>query len=321
MEGLASVIMQSPTLITNYLDDFLVIYITIEGCNAIMIVLLEVCERISFLVSLDKTEWVDTKMIFLGMLMGGYHHTLSISSERHDEILHLVQKFKDAKKAMVKSLQQLAGHLNFVNRAVVLGWAFTRRMYAKFSGKMIKGKSMELKPHHHVKLDKEFRLDCLMWEQFLLDINSVIRPFIDLDETLVATEIGFYSDASANPLLGYGAIMKNKYIFGQYEHEFVSKNHPSIEFLELFALCAGIITWEEDLARTRIIVFCDNISVVSMVNKLSSSCKQCMKLIRLLTLNNLKYSRRVFIKHIEGRKNCLSDALSRLNFPNFFRLA
>ena len=46
-----------------------------------------------------------------------------------------------------------------------------------------------------------------------------------------------------------------------------------------------------------------------------------MKLITLLTLNNLKYDRRVFLCHIEGWKNKLSDALSRLNLKRFFELA
>ena len=44
------------TLITNYLDDFLFIYISIQGCNAIVIIFLNVCERIRFPVALDKTE-------------------------------------------------------------------------------------------------------------------------------------------------------------------------------------------------------------------------------------------------------------------------
>ena len=46
-----------------------------------------------------------------------------------------------------------------------------------------------------------------------------------------------------------------------------------------------------------------------------------MKLIRLLTLNNLRHDRRIFIRHVEGKSNVLSDALSRLKFDKFFQLA
>ena len=190
---------------------------------------------------------------------------------------------------MVIKLQKLTGHLNFINRAIVPGRAFTRRMYAKFSGKMA-----TLKPYHHVRLDREFRLDCQLWELFLQNLSAVVYPFTDLELTLNATNIGYYSDATAVENLGYGVIFGNSWMFGKWEPGFIKQYQPSIEFLELFALCSGIITWAERLQQTRVVVFCDNISVVHMVNNLSLSCHQCMKLIRMLTLNNLQHDRRVF---------------------------
>ena len=192
------------TLITNYLDDFLFIYISIQSCNAIVIIFLNVCERIRFPVSLDKTEWASPRIVFLGMLLDGSTLTISISEERRWEILNLVQKFFDKRKATIKELQQLAGHLNFINRAVVPGRAFTRRMYSKFSGKnILDNKGRILKPHHHVKVDAEFRLDCKMWETFLRNISLVTRPFVDLSSTQIADELNFFSDASANEALGF----------------------------------------------------------------------------------------------------------------------
>ena len=195
-------------------------------------------------------------------------------------------------------------------------------MYAKFSGGQgVNTKGLQLKPYHHVKLDAEFKQDCKIWKQFLSDVQSVVRPFIDLDASLQADIINFYSDASANKDFGYGAVFGDKWIFGRRERNFIQTREPSIEFLELFALCAGIFTWSEHLAGTRIVVFCDNISVVYMVNNLTSSCIQCMKLIRLLTLDNLKNDRQVFVRHVRGKNNQLSDALSRQDLNRFFRLA
>ena len=215
--------------------------------------------------------------------------------------------------------KKFARHLNFINRAIVPGRAFTRRMYAKFSG--IKDGNMMLKQHHHVKLDKEFKMDCKIWEMFLQDISSITRPFVDMSKEITADELFFYSDASAKEDFSYGAVFGNRWIFGRWQENFIQDYEPSIKFLELFALCAAIFTWQDQITRARVIVFCDNISVVHMVNKLTSSCGQCMKLIRLLTLNNLKWDRRIFIRHIEGRKNILSDALSRPNLTKFFKYA
>ena len=310
------------SLLTNYLDDFLFIYFTEEGCNRQVCIFLNICNQIQFPVSLEKTEWASTQIVFLGMLLNGVTFTLSIAVERRDEILYLVKKFKCKTKATIKELQSLAGHLNFINHAVVPGRAFTHRMYAKFSGSnILDNKGRVLKPHHHVKLDKEFRLDCTMWEYFLEDLNAVTRPFIDMSDVKDAKALNFFSDASAAKTLGMGAIFGDNWLFAKWEPGFIDTYKPSIGFLELYALCAGILTWSDRITKTRVMVYCDNMSAVQMVNNLSSSCEQCMKLIRILTLDNLKHYRRVFVRHIEGRKNVLSDALSRLQFDKFFKLA
>ena len=263
-----------------------------DGCNTIVIIFLDVCQMINFLVTLEKTEWVTTKLVFLGILLDGETHVLLISCEHREEILALVHKFIDKKKSIISELQKLAGHLNFINHAVVPDRAFMRHMYSKFSGSSLLSKNGTLlKPHHHIKLDMEFKMDCMMWSSFLSDLSAVNRPFINLDSCLNAKDVGFYSDASANKDLGYGIVFGNNWVSGKWECGFVEQYEPSIEFLELFVLCAGIITYDTCLARTHIIVFCDNMSVVHIVNSLSSSCRQCMKLERLLTLNNMKHDR------------------------------
>ena len=51
------------------------------------------------------------------------------------------------------------------------------------------------------------------------------------------------------------------------------KYNPSIEYLELFALTAAVLTWGSKLKNRRITIFCDNLSVVCMINndKVTSS--------------------------------------------------
>ena len=68
-------------------------------------------------------------------------------------------------------------------------------------------------------------------------------------------------------------------------------------------------------------MFCDNKSVVSMINATTSSCKNCMFLIRLLVLSGLVDNRRVFACHVRGRDNKLADSLSRLDLDRFWREA
>ena len=58
---------------------------------------------------------------------------LAVPEEKRQATLNLLQRFQQKKKATVHDLQSLAGLLNCLNKAIHLGQAFTRLMYAKFT--------------------------------------------------------------------------------------------------------------------------------------------------------------------------------------------
>ena len=215
---------------------------------------------------------------------------LRLPIEKKDKALSMLQKMLDRKKATVRELQELYGYLNFLSKAIFPGRPFIRRMYAKCSQIMklpsknchkteqereLNMHEFKLKPHHHVRLDQEFKVDCKVWVQFLSDneLSTVVnRPMIDvLSPEITSEEICFYSDASTSKFLRYGCIFNTKWIRGDWEKHFIETEKPSIEYLGLFALCAGIFTWQHLLANTRIIIFCNNTAVCGMVNSLTSS--------------------------------------------------
>ena len=96
---------------------------------------------------------------------------------------------------------------------------------------------------------------------------------------------------------------------------------PSIEYLELFAVTAAVLSWIHKFKNKRVILFCDNRSVVDMINNTSSSCKNCMVLIRMIVLKGLIENVRVFARHVEGVKNELADSLSRNKIEYFKELS
>ena len=310
-------------IVTNYLDDFLFVEATRWSYNHLVRIFLVICQTINLPVSHEKTEWAAQQIIFLGVLLDGARLTLSVPMEKGEKALKLLRNFGDKKKATVKELQVLTGYLNFLAKAIFPGRAFTRRMYAKYSRYLGKGAKSKLKHYHHVRLDKEFKFNCQVWTMFLSGqmTNVVCRPIVDLNTVLLANQLNFYSDASASPNLGFGAIFDNQWLFSQWEPGYIDTYHPTIEYLELYALCAAILTLGWQLKNSRIIVFCDNIAVVHMINKATSSCKNCMNLIRLLTLSGLIDNRRVFARHVHGVNNELADSLSRLQFDRFWNLA
>ena len=88
-------------------------------------------------------------------------------------------------------------------------------------------------------------------------------------------------------------------------------------YLEQFAICIVVHVWSDDLRYLRCVLFCDNQSVVNMINQMTSSYKNCMKLIRMIMLLGLKINARVFAKYISSKNNFLADSLSRLQISKF----
>ena len=70
----------------------------------------------------------------------------------------------------------------------------------------------------------------------------VNRLMVNLSKTVKSVDIGFFSDASASPELGFGAILGSRWIQKSWNSEFIIIKKPSIKYLELFALVCGILT-------------------------------------------------------------------------------
>ena len=131
----------------------------------------------------------------------------------------------------------------------------------------------------------------------------------------MADEVDMYSDASGK--LGMGALCASEWMMQMWPTEFINRYRPSIEYLELFAVTAGVLTWLHKFKNRRIILFCDNRSVVDMINCTSTSCKNCMVLIRFIVLKGLMENVRVYTRHVRGVDNGFADSLSRNKLQEF----
>ena len=309
--------------ITNYLDDFLFIALCMLQCNAMMDCFLELCSNIGCPISDEKTEWASDLMVFLGTLLNGKLQVITVLIDKVTKTLSTLYEAISKCKVTIKFVQHLTGTLNFLNKTIVPGRAFTRGMYEKLKLKDAKGEP--LKQHHHVYLNKSFIQDCKVWVSFLKNSHRVqlCRLFSDFDFSQKHTILSFYSDASLNAKLGFGAVFNNHWLAGQWNAKFIELCKPSIKFLELYALVIALTAWryESQLQNQKIVIFCDNQAVVHMVNNLASSCMHCQKLIRILVLQAIIFGQNVRVHYIASKLNHLADALSRLDFARFWRLA
>ena len=271
-------------------------------CNQQIEAFLDVCKQINFPVALDKTFWASTTITFLGMLLDTQKQIISIPAEKIQKALDQIYQLTKSKKrkATVLQIQKLSGLLNFICCAVMPGRPFLCRLYRCLSGFM---EIKKLLPHHHVKIPKDVMLDMEVWKLFLESSEVYSRPFIDLDSYTHAEELDWFTDSAKAVGKGFGGHHNEEWFQGLWDEEFLKLKDLRIEFLELYAVAIGVLLWMKKYRNQRIVLFCDNQSVVWMINKMSSKCPNCMTLIRLLTIESLMSNIRIYAKHVRTKLN------------------
>ena len=111
-----------------YLDDFYFCALMVNYCNFQVEQFLEVCKLIKFPISMEKTCWATTVLIFLGLLIDSEHQYIGIPVDKVQRAKALIKEILKERhnKTTIKKLQKLTGFLNFLCRAVVPGRTFLR---------------------------------------------------------------------------------------------------------------------------------------------------------------------------------------------------
>ena len=253
--------------VLNYLDDYFFVALFKNHCDQQVMVFLKVC-------------WGSTCLTFLGMLLNTEDQSISIPFEKIQKALKWIEYFlnKINKKATVKEFQKLTGTLNFLCKGIVPGRAFTRRLYAGYSSKLL--------PDHHIRITAENRMDLQVWREFILSPHIFNRPFMDMAKHN-AEKLDIYSDASGGLNKGFGAYCRKNWIARKWDSKFMTIYKPSIQYLELYAVTVAVLLWIRNFSNRRIILFCDNESVCKMINNSTSGCKNCMVLIRFIIFESM----------------------------------
>lgn len=186
----------------SYLDDYFFAALLAACCNQQVELFMEICSRINFPVSLEKTVWATQVIVFLGMLINTVSQTVSIPLDKRDKAVQQIQAIIHSKKVKILELQKLTGLLNFFCRAIVPGRTFTRRLYYQFKNRM---------SYHHVRVNKDIREDLKVWLDLLELDTSVCRPFTDFDTQIDSIKLDGASDASLNTLLGIGGYFQENW--------------------------------------------------------------------------------------------------------------
>ena len=129
-----------------------------------------------------------------------------------------------------------------------------------------------------------------------------------------------YTNAFTTADLGWGAWWDTHWIWDQWDSEFIWRESPSIDYLEMFAVVVANWIWTPYFVNKEVRVNSDNQPMVCIINNKSSHSPSMLNLICFLTLHCMLNNIHVSAQFIPGTLNQRSDTLSCLQFSRFHHL-
>ena len=247
-----------------------------------------------------KTEGPSLIIEFLGIIFDSQKMVARLPPDKLNRLSIELDAWHIKKSATLQELQSLIGTLNFACKVIPPSRAFLQRIINLTRGVP--------KPHHHVK----------MWQNFLKDWNGTSLFLNPCWEN--SAELSLYTDASGT--LGFGRIFRNQWFQGKWlPHQTLNTKNISIDWQELYAIVVACYIWASVWAQKRIIFYCDNQAVVSIINSKRSKSPRIIDLVRALTLKTMKYNFYFKAVLVPGHSNDIADSISRFQQTGFRRLA
>jgi hypothetical protein len=272
-----------------------------EECLMNIETMLLTCSACGVEVNPKKVVMPTTKLEFLGVVIDSEAMELSMSDARMSSVTCELNSWLGRKAGTKRELLSLIGKLVFLTRVIRPGRIFLRRLIT------LSTKANKL--YHKLKLSAEARNDILWWIDCAANWNG--RSVFYEDGWLTNIDFEMYTDASG---LGIGAAFGNHWLSSAFTPEEKSR---SIAWRELFAVVVACATWGGMMSGRRLLLFCDNSSVVAIVNTGTSRCPIVMNLVRQLFNIAVHYDFDIRLKHVPGVNNVAADLLSRLEIEKF----
>ena len=134
-------------------------------------------------------------------------------------------------------------------------------------------------------------------------------------------DLELYTDAASS--IGFGGYFNGQWFQGRWPPhlQLDSTRGISIEWQELFPIVVACAIWFPRFSGKRIQFWCDNESVVAIINSGHSKVPRIMDLLRFLVLISMKHNFYVRARHVPGVSNEIADALSRFQDARFRAVA
>ena len=221
-------------------------------------------------------------------------NTLSIEHNKLHEIYAECLQVSTKNHLTRKKFQSLLGKLMYLHKVIKPARVFVNRMLATFRSNFTETK---------IKLSREFFQDLHWFLTFLPSFNGSSKIF----KSPIPANNKLFIDAC---LTGVGGIWGHRVYAApipQYQNF-----HPSITHLEMLNLLIALRLWGSHWAQSSMYIYCDNMAVVQMASSGRTKDLFLGACIRNIWLITATHNIELEIKHIQGSKNILADALSRI---------
>ena len=256
----------------HYLDDFLSISppqrsLAIQAKN----VILQAFKYLSIPLAEEKLEGPSTSLVFLGIVLDMVRMEAHLPDDKLADLRELLSEMSRCTQTTQRKLDHFLGKLSFASSVVVPGRTFTRRLWD------INKRFSHAKPYFRITLTGEARKDIRWWQLLIQHWNG--KAFLLYNSSTSSADLGLYTDA--NGTLGWRAFYgkEQRWIQGRWAKE---QEEESIGYKELYAVAMACSTWGNLWSRQRIVMHCDNQSVVECLKSNSSKSPGMMSLLRAL---------------------------------------
>ena len=290
--------------VDHYLDDFIVLGPRgSPECAQALDTFRQACSELGVPLALDKIEGPACCLTFLGIEINTEAGILRLPQDKLDRLHACCRQWATRKACKRRELEALIGTLQHACKVIRPGRSFLRRMIDLLR--------VPARPHHHVRLNRQFRADLQWWRTFATGWNGVAVLPPEHAPTFSLT-----SDASGH--WGCGAWTQQSWF--QFEWPDAARSHH-ISFKELFAVLLACVLWGKRWRGARTRCWCDNQAAVHCINKRSCRDPSLMNLLRCLSFIEALYQFELTASYIPGALNSLADDLSRNSLSSFLRKA
>lgn len=234
-----------------YLDDILCIGVNYSECERNITETINLLQCLGFVINFDKSSLLPTQTCrFLGFMYNSTNMTISLPSEKRNNIARLVLKFQSLPVCTIRDFANLIGTLTAACPAVRYGWVYTKQLEREKFIVLQKYGSYDAK----FKPSSEILSDLEWWSH---NINSTYNNLgtLSFDQVI-------FTDAS---LTGWGAVCNNERAHGGWKE---SEQCFHINYLELLAVFLSLKYFARDKTKSTILLRVDNTTAISYINRM-----------------------------------------------------